>query len=69
MVDSRDEKTLNEINKIIVDNDDGNGAMKLNCPNHIIRKRLPLSFPKRDKDIYVTKKTKFQVNNIVFLLS
>ncbi|KAF7994980.1 hypothetical protein HCN44_004452 [Aphidius gifuensis] len=60
MADSSDEKTIIEINKIIVDNNDDNSAMKLNCPDHIIRKRLPLSFPKRNKDIYVTKKTNFQ---------
>lgn len=33
----------------------------LTYPDHILRKRLPLSFPKRNKDIYITNKTNFKV--------
>lgn len=57
MADSGDEKINLKSHKINCNDND-----KAMNPDHIVRKRLPLSFPKRNKDVYVTNKTNFKVN-------
>ncbi|XP_043280569.1 ribonuclease P protein subunit p20 [Venturia canescens] len=57
MAESTDQLVLRESKKIITSQKQNERAI---AKKHVLKKRIPLCFPKRNKDIYITNRTSFK---------